>query len=218
MNAGVGPALALCATSDRAPLTPTAALPIPPAPEVPITPTTESATTPGDAATPTSTAVPVRPLTPALPHAPTRALPQSPTSEPPVAPTAARARMPTTVLPLVYSCSGCSSAAQMANHLALQLDRGGVAEMSCIAGVGGDVPALLKLAGSGRRIVAIDGCALACARACLARHALTPELHLQLGELGVKKRQHADFCPDQANDMLALASAMIARQPRSEPT
>ena len=41
--------------------------------------------------------------------------------------------------PLVYSCSGCSSAAQLANHVALQLDRRGVAEMSCIAGVGGDV-------------------------------------------------------------------------------
>ena len=32
--------------------------------------------------------------------------------------------------PLVYSCSGCSSAAQMANHLALRLDRAGVAEFS----------------------------------------------------------------------------------------
>ena len=28
---------------------------------------------------------------------------------------------------LVYSCSGCSSAAQLANHVALQLDRRGVA-------------------------------------------------------------------------------------------
>ncbi len=46
-------------------------------------------------------------------------------------------------LPLVYSCSGCSSAAQLANHVALQLDRRGLAEMSCIAGVGGDVPYLL---------------------------------------------------------------------------
>ena len=41
--------------------------------------------------------------------------------------------------PLVYSCSGCSSAAQMANYLAVQLDRKGVAEMSCIVGVGGNV-------------------------------------------------------------------------------
>lgn len=38
----------------------------------------------------------------------------------------------TPTLPLVYSCSGCSSAAQMANCLALELDRKGVAEMSCI--------------------------------------------------------------------------------------
>ena len=45
-------------------------------------------------------------------------------------------------LPLVYSCSGCSSAAQMANHLALRLDRAGAAEMSCIAGVGGGVAAV----------------------------------------------------------------------------
>ncbi|MCB1967386.1 hypothetical protein CDO44_03055 [Pigmentiphaga sp. NML080357] len=59
--------------------------------------------------------------------------------------------------PLVYSCSGCSSAAQMTNHLALQLDRLGLAEMSCIAGVGGGVPALVKTATSGRPILALDG-------------------------------------------------------------
>ncbi|MFB6195347.1 MAG: putative zinc-binding protein, partial [Haloplanus sp.] len=46
-------------------------------------------------------------------------------------------------LPLVYSCSGCSSAAQMANDLAVRLDRERVAEMSCIAGVGGDVGPLV---------------------------------------------------------------------------
>ena len=51
-------------------------------------------------------------------------------------------------LPLVYSCSGCSSAAQMANHLALRLDRAGVAEMSCIAGVGGGVAGLVRTARS----------------------------------------------------------------------
>jgi uncharacterized metal-binding protein len=48
--------------------------------------------------------------------------------------------------PLVYSCSGCSSAAQMANHLAIRLDRDNQAEMSCIAGVGGGVPGLVKTA------------------------------------------------------------------------
>ncbi|WP_317850995.1 MULTISPECIES: putative zinc-binding protein, partial [unclassified Pseudomonas] len=42
-------------------------------------------------------------------------------------------------LPLVYSCSGCSNVAQLANTVALRLDRAGLAEMSCIVGVGGHV-------------------------------------------------------------------------------
>jgi uncharacterized metal-binding protein len=95
--------------------------------------------------------------------------------------------------PLVYSCSGCSSAAQMANHLAIRLDRDGAAEMSCIAGVGGGVPGLVKTARSGRKILALDGCVLACARACLAREGVVPDQHVVLSEFGVKKRKHADF-------------------------
>lgn len=110
-------------------------------------------------------------------------------------------------LPLVYSCSGCSSAAQMANHVALALDRLGVAEMSCIAGVGGDVPFLVKLAKSGRPVAVIDGCPLVCARSCLARHGVEPDMHWQLGEHGVKKRYHAGFDPDQAEAMVARVAA-----------
>ncbi|MCP4342993.1 MAG: zinc-binding protein, partial [Desulfobulbaceae bacterium] len=55
----------------------------------------------------------------------------------------------TVQIPLVYSCSGCSSAAQLANTLALNLDRDGEAQMSCIAGVGGDVPNFVHQATSG---------------------------------------------------------------------
>jgi uncharacterized metal-binding protein len=36
-------------------------------------------------------------------------------------------------LPLVYSCSGCSNIAQLANQVAIELDRDHIAEMSCIA-------------------------------------------------------------------------------------
>ena len=89
----------------------------------------------------------------------------------------------------------------MANHLALLLDRDGAAEMSCIAGVGGGVPGLVKTARSGRRILALDGCVLACARACLARESLVPDRHLVLADFGVKKRKHADFDRQQADEV-----------------
>lgn len=104
-------------------------------------------------------------------------------------------------LPLVYSCSGCSSAAQMANALAIRLDRDGAAEMSCIAGVGGGVQGLVRTAQSGRPILALDGCVLACARACLAREGLVPDRHVVLADFGVKKRKHADYDGRQADQV-----------------
>ncbi|MCB1837751.1 MAG: putative zinc-binding protein [Alcanivoracaceae bacterium] len=95
-------------------------------------------------------------------------------------------------LPLVYSCSGCSAAAQTANTLAVRLDRSYLAEMSCIAGVGGDVEALVRVARSGRTILAIDGCPLHCTRATLARQGVTPDVHIDLSAHGVRKQPHQD--------------------------
>lgn len=119
-------------------------------------------------------------------------------------------------LPLVYSCSGCSSAAQMANHLAIALDRRGLAEMSCIAGVGGDVPKLVRIATSGRRIIAIDGCALACVRQCLARHGGEPSDYHLLSDHGVRKRYQADFDPEEADRVLAGMAAALAPAPAED--
>ncbi|MGO4889864.1 putative zinc-binding protein [Anaerobacillus sp. MEB173] len=95
--------------------------------------------------------------------------------------------MKKTDLPLVYSCSGCSSAAQTANMIAIKMDRQKIAEMSCIAGVGGDVLPLVKTAKSGREIIAIDGCTLSCAKACLGRHDVIPLHHFVLSDFDVPK-------------------------------
>jgi len=89
----------------------------------------------------------------------------------------------------------------MTNHLALLLDRAGLAEMSCIAGVGGGVLGLVNAARSGRPILALDGCVLACANACLNQAGVKPSTHVILNELGVKKRMHADFDRDQAREI-----------------
>ena len=112
-------------------------------------------------------------------------------------------------LPLVYSCSGCSSAAQLANAVAIKLDRDGTAEMSCIAGVGGGVAPLVKLARAGRTILAIDGCPLACARACLARQGVAPDHHLLLHEHGVRKRMHTDFDPAEVDAIAGRARNLL---------
>lgn len=117
-------------------------------------------------------------------------------------------------LPLVYSCSGCSSAAQTANYIALKLDRDGEAEMSCISGVGGNVTHLVNIARSGRPILALDGCPLACTLHCLSERGVTADYHLQLHEHGVKKRYHADFDQEQA-DQIATEVTQQARRLRA---
>lgn len=111
-------------------------------------------------------------------------------------------------LPLVYSCSGCSSAAQMANYLAIQLDRQGDAEMSCIAGVGGNVKQLVRIACSERPIIALDGCPLQCVKSCLEMHNITPTQHVLLNTYGVKKRQRTDFDLDEADVLLKKMTEM----------
>ncbi len=65
---------------------------------------------------------------------------------------------PDSLCPLVYSCSGCSNVAQLANQVAIELDREQVAEMSCIAGVGGSVKPIVKkrcLAGRSLRLMVV---------------------------------------------------------------
>ena len=119
---------------------------------------------------------------------------------------------------LVYSCSGSSNVAQLANYVAVRLDRLGLAEMSCIAGVGGGVEPLVRTATSGRPIVAIDGCPLACCEKVLRAKGVEPEKVVRLHELGLKKRQHVDFEQPERDAVLEtilqeLAPTLAAAEP-----
>lgn len=101
--------------------------------------------------------------------------------------------MATIQLPLVFSCSGCSNIAQLANQVAIELDRDGFAEMSCIAGIGGDVKSIVRQASNAQQIIILDGCALQCANNCLARHNISAKHHYILTDYGIKKRKKTDF-------------------------
>lgn len=100
--------------------------------------------------------------------------------------------------PIVYACSGSSNTGQMANYVALCLDRSRVAKMSCTAGIGGDVPAIVGFATWGRPTVVIDGCHRHCAKRCLARHGITPDRHYTLTDFGIRKRPQLDFDESEA--------------------
>lgn len=104
---------------------------------------------------------------------------KNPFSSPPVAPEKTGV--------LVFACSGCSDAGELADRIARQLAREGVAQMSCLVGIGGRVKSLVAQAESAERILVIDGCPLACGRKTLELAGLNQLEHLGLQDLGLRK-------------------------------
>ena len=102
----------------------------------------------------------------------------------------------------------------MANHIAIKLDRLEVAEMSCIAGVGGDVKPLVRTAKSGRPIIALDGCPLHCVAQTLKRHGVAAEKHYDLSKMGVEKKSHEDFDPQEAAKVIEQIQTEIQESVR----
>jgi uncharacterized metal-binding protein len=92
---------------------------------------------------------------------------------------------------VVYACSGCSDAGEIADRVARQLTRAGVARMSCLAGIGGRVKSLVTTAEKAERILVVDGCTLNCAAHTLKLAGFNKFDHLELHTLGVKKNS----CP-----------------------
>ena len=114
--------------------------------------------------------------------------------------------LPTKKGAIVYACSGCSDAGELADRIARRLTREGVAEMSCLAGIGGRVKPLVNKAAAAERILAIDGCPLNCARHTLELAGIKNFAHLELHQLGLRKNS----CP--VTDERVAAGVDAAKQ------
>jgi uncharacterized metal-binding protein len=113
---------------------------------------------------------------------------------------------------VVYSCSGCSDAGELADLVARRLAREGVAEMSCLAGIGGRVKPLVNRAAKAERILVVDGCPLNCARHTLELAGFNQFEHLELHQLGIRKGS----CPvneERIATGIKAAMEILAREP-----
>src|ERR1035438_7079904 len=88
---------------------------------------------------------------------------------------------------VVYACSGCSDAGEIADRVARQLTREGAAKMSCLAGIGGRVKSLVATAEKAESILVVDGCPLNCAAHALKLAGFNKFEHLELHKIGIRK-------------------------------
>ena len=64
-------------------------------------------------------------------------------------------------------CSGGSNCGQITNHVAINLDIEKVGHMYCLAGIAAHIDGMVESAKTAKRIVALDGCQVACAKTAI---------------------------------------------------
>ena len=88
---------------------------------------------------------------------------------------------------LIFPCSGGFNVGQIANEAAKDLTTLGHGKMYCLAGIGGHVSGLVESTKAAKKIVAIDGCPVACARKTLEHAGFKVDVHVVVTELGIQK-------------------------------
>jgi uncharacterized metal-binding protein len=106
---------------------------------------------------------------------------------------------------LIFACSGAADVGAVADQAARKLTREGQGKMFCLAGIGGRVSGIMKSTEAAAKVLAIDGCALNCARKCLEEAGFSGFAHLLLADLGLKK---GETPVDPATVNLAAARAV----------
>lgn len=71
--------------------------------------------------------------------------------------------------------------------------------MFCLAGVGGQLSGFVQSARDIPRMVAIDGCSIGCAKACLENSNVPLKTYLVLTDLGFEKNKDLDVKPKEVS-------------------
>ena len=91
---------------------------------------------------------------------------------------------------VVFSCSGGSNCGQIANQVAVDLTEDGVGTIFCLAGIGAHIPGMIESAKSAKRMVAIDGCSVECAKKILEHAGLTITDYIDIAKEGIAKTKN----------------------------
>jgi len=96
----------------------------------------------------------------------------------------------------VFPCSGGSNVGQIANEAGKDFSRLKCGKMFCLAGIGGHVSDIIESTKLAKKIIAIDGCQLHCAKKTLEYAGLKPDVHIVVTDLGIQKNY--DFIMDNS--------------------
>ncbi len=117
---------------------------------------------------------------------------------------------------LIYSCSGAADVGELADRAVRALRKEGVAQGSCIAGVGAGLSGYVQSAKGADLAIAVDGCPVACVKKNLEKIGVVP-LAINLAELGFKKGE-SPFSEDLLNTAVAEIKKAMNNDMQKEKT
>lgn len=108
-------------------------------------------------------------------------------------------------------CSGSSNCWQITNYVAVKLDEEGVGRIYCLAGIGAHVDGMVESARGAKRIVALDGCQVACAKKTIEHTGLTVTDWICVTEEGVEKNHQFKLAIEEINLIARCTRESLAK-------
>ena len=116
-----------------------------------------------------------------------------------------------------FPCSGGSNCGQIANKVAVQLTEERVGNIYCLAGIGAHIEGMIESARSAKRIVAIDGCSVACARKTIEHAGLKVTDWICITEEGISKNHDFQLGSEEIDLVVRRTKESLAA-PRQSTT
>jgi len=105
------------------------------------------------------------------------------------------------VTTLIFACSGGSNVGQISNNVMIELDKKGVGNAYCLAGVGAALSGFIESAKAAKTIV-IDGCSVGCGKKAFEKYGLEPSQYFIITELGITKTHNFDTVGGETKEAL----------------
>jgi len=108
-------------------------------------------------------------------------------------------------------CSGGSNCGQITNQVAVKLDEEGVGRIYCLAGIGAHVDGMVESSKGVKRIVALDGCQVACAKETIEHAGLKVTDWICVTEEGIEKNHQFKLAPEEINLIVQRTRESLAK-------
>jgi len=117
---------------------------------------------------------------------------------------------------ILLPCSGGSNCGQIANQVAVKLDEEGAGKIYCLAGIGAHIKGMVESAKSAKRIVALDGCEVACSKKAVEHAGLVVTDWVCVTEAGIAKNHEFELLPEHIALIAERTRKSLSKAPQAQ--